>query len=107
MSGLTGAGGETEEHAVRKEIVAILRERGISGACDLDDQVSLVADLGFDSLAFLDLGLRLERTLAVTDFAIQDWLTAESELAGAEHHTVGSLVTHARTQVGRGRVAAK
>lgn len=55
---------------------------------------SLTDDLGFDSLAFVDLGLELDRKFGSGTISIHDWFDAECRLAGRASCTVRSLAEH-------------
>jgi acyl carrier protein len=55
---------------------------------------SILDDLGFDSLRFIDLTLAIEDELGVADFPMQAWYDAEMEIKdGRRPFTVASLVT--------------
>jgi acyl carrier protein len=75
---------------ITHEVRELLRERGVSERRDLSAETSLIADVGLDSLAFVDLTFRLEAKLGLRELPLQDWIDAESMKVGRQH-TIGSL----------------
>ena len=68
----------------------MLADRGGEGVA-LGDQTSLVDDLAFDSLDFVDLTVALEQALEIDGLPMQDW--ADREMAtDPPRFTLGNLV---------------
>jgi acyl carrier protein len=66
------------------------RDYGRDAAVTLDD--SLIEDLGFDSLMFVDLTLLLEDRLGVEEFPMRSWVDDESNFKTGKRFTVRSLL---------------
>jgi acyl carrier protein len=56
-----------------------------------DAGLSLVEDLGIDSIRFVDLAFALEDALGLAEFPMQAWADEEAT-RGDKRYTVGSLV---------------
>lgn len=81
---------------IADEVLIVLRERH-SGACpSIKPDTSLVEDLGLDSLAFVDLTLRLEERLEIPELPLQDWIDAEAMQRGRKY-TLSSLGQYTET----------
>jgi acyl carrier protein len=65
---------------------------------DIDENDSVVDDLGFDSLKMVELAFALEDELGVTEFPLQLWWDAQQTGTESGRFTVGSLVLHAATR---------
>lgn len=70
---------------------ALLRANERLSPGDIEATSSLVDDLGFDSLKFVDLALALEDELCIVEFPVQAWYDAEYALSD-RRFTVASLV---------------
>jgi acyl carrier protein len=68
------------------------------GRRELLADMSLVDDLGMDSIRFLDLTFAIEDLLNLTEFPIQQWVDAESTRSGPRF-TVRSLVAFCAMRV--------
>jgi acyl carrier protein len=79
---------------ISDEVLILLRERHVTGHVAIEPDTSLVEDLGLDSLAFVDLTLRLEAKLGVRELPLQDWIDAEVARPG-RRYTLGSLSDYA------------
>jgi acyl carrier protein len=87
---------------IADELKQIQRERGAQPR-DLGAGTSLVEDLGFDSITFIDLTLRLEARLGLREFPLQDWVDEESMKAGQARHTLASLTAYAESVVAQAK----
>jgi len=79
---------------------ALLRvDRRISPSEPLDPAISLVDDLGLDSVRFIELTLELEDALGLAALPLQRWSDDQADRA-SDRYTFGSLVAfcveHAR-----------
>jgi acyl carrier protein len=61
---------------------------------DIDEDSSIIDDLGFDSLKMVELLFALEDELEVADFPLQSWWDSEVVRADGARFTVGSLLFH-------------
>jgi acyl carrier protein len=81
-------------HPLAATVLQIVREigrdNGRDSAVALDD--SLIEDLGFDSLMFVDLTVLLEDRLGVEEFPMRSWADQESRLESGKRYTVRSLL---------------
>jgi acyl carrier protein len=82
---------------VTRAVQELLRQRR-QPHVELSPGLSLVEDLGFDSLAFVDLTLILEAELGVDEFPLQNWIDKESMTLGKKH-TIASLARHAELRL--------
>jgi acyl carrier protein len=71
-------------------VESLLRERGAESIVVVE-QTSLVDELGFDSLDFVDLTLEIERALGREGFPVQEWLDDQTAASGARF-TIAALV---------------
>lgn len=63
-----------------KEVLTKVREENGSRAIDISMESSLVSDLGFTSLMFVDLTLALENAFRFSQFPIQAWIDEQIAL---------------------------
>ena len=82
---------DVEDDAYRLVVGAIARVDKRVARRVVGLETSLVADLGIDSLRFVDLAFALEQAFSIAVFPLQDWYDAEVKREGA-HFTIGSLV---------------
>lgn len=66
--------------AVRGLLLGLLAERGITSQA-VEPDTSIVDDLGFDSLDFVDLTLELESAMGLEEFPIQQWADIQMDQA--------------------------
>lgn len=78
---------------IRAELLQLVAERGVVPNCQLTPDVSLVEDLGLDSLAFVELTLRLEGRLELGELPLREWIDTQSMSPGGRY-TLGSLLAH-------------
>jgi len=76
---------------VRRELARIVREQGSERVADIGMATSLTADLGLDSISFIEVAVSLEKALAVDELPLNAWSDRESE-RDEPRFTVGSLV---------------
>ncbi len=79
---------------VRGALTKIVADSGL-GRVDIEMESSLVADLGFTSLMFVDLTLALEEAFQLGEFPMQEWID-EQGFSGDVGFRVQSLVGRCR-----------
>jgi acyl carrier protein len=80
----------TIEAMIIEEVRLLLWGRGERRSSQVGLDTSLVDDLAFDSLMFVDLTMSLEKRLDSDALPVQDWVDRESMGPGPKH-TVRSL----------------
>src|SRR5689334_7889645 len=81
---------------IADEVLTLLRERHSAACPSIEPNTSLVEDLGLDSLAFVDLTLRLEARLEIAELPLQDWIDAEG-MRRDRKYTLSSLGEYTET----------
>ncbi len=76
---------------VRKALIRI-SEKTIQNGASITMESSLIEDLGFSSLTFVELTIALERTLEIDAFPMQQWIDEEMTRKN-NRFTVRALVT--------------
>ena len=76
---------------VRRELARIVREQGLERVTDIGMATSLTADLGLDSISFIEVAVSLEKALESDELPLNAWSDQESE-RDEPRFTVGSLV---------------
>jgi acyl carrier protein len=71
------------------EVSTVRRAAGLPNVL-VSPNMSLIEDLGLDSLMFIDLSLALERAFGI-ELAVQDWADAQA-VRQSDRYTVLSLV---------------
>ena len=87
--------------AIIAEVRLLLRERGEAHPREIELDTSLVDELAFDSWAFIELTMRLEKRLDIDELPLQDWIDRESS-SRESNHTVRSLAAFAQDFVATG-----
>lgn len=87
----TGASFDRVLETVRRHVHTIVRDAGFE-LSDVKPSSSLIADLGLDSLKFVDLTVALEEAFGLREFPMQEWVDREAEKDTAAF-TVASLVS--------------
>ncbi len=76
--------------AVRDVLMELIRDCGLPPKV-IEQDASLIEDLGLDSLAMVDLTLLLEERFSIVEFPMQRWANEEGRRE-EPRYTVGSLV---------------
>lgn len=76
---------------VRRELARIVREQGLELVTDIGMATCLTADLGLDSISFVEVAVTLEKALELDELPLNAWSDQESE-RDEPRFTVGSLV---------------
>ena len=76
---------------VRGELARIVREQSPDFDADIGMDTLLTADLGLDSISFIEVAVALEKALCVDELPLGSWTERESDRDG-QRFTVASLV---------------
>ena len=89
---------------VRCELARIAQEQRLERVADIGMATSLTADLGLDSISFIEVAVALEKALEVDELPLGAWSDLESE-RDEPRFTVGSLVELCQRQLQASNVA--